>query len=633
MALLNPLNISQPPVVSNSSNPAPDNADDASLESAPSFGSQLDAAKKQGVSSDQESTDLAQEDASTSTVVEVTDGKILQAGANVSVAQPANIAASSQTAEVSLLDALVADQTDAPVLATLTSILADASTNISASVGDGAVVQTVVQPIASSLTSELIDSANLGAVAEGVATNQAATTSNQIQAMSQVPGQIGGAKAEEDTANPAQTGVVLSGVDNVVAPTSDVKSDGDTIAQLASDAKQDRQDSSQAVNLTVLNPGAAIQVASQVSEQNVQTTDSAPGAVGNTSELVGQITSGTTAQNQAVLQSTTTNTNTNTLASQQVVADVTQAAQPVIAQVVSDNAPLVEQPAAKLGNVAKSTAAANADVIAAAQTVVADTVSKPLPAQSSPIADNVRVLQVESGNQDQAGSLAVQNARNEGPVGLQAVLSESNASVVVQHAQSSVHNAEIVTSSIIPVANGTAMIQSHPSIVSHDGFGSVLTRTSSPVDTNFTQTSYVKLEPHEVSFNSGPVSAEVLRVLKEGGGRVVMEVTPPDQGTVQLDLRLDSKGNAHLVVQGASDSTRARLEQGSQQLFDQFQNMGLNLTMDMRQQSEMRDQAAFTMGQGNAQLPGADQGAMGEDLAAIRQARIPASESAVSIYA
>lgn len=107
------------------------------------------------------------------------------------------------------------------------------------------------------------------------------------------------------------------------------------------------------------------------------------------------------------------------------------------------------------------------------------------------------------------------------------------------------------------------------------------------------QAAPVKLEPHNVSLASGPLNIEVMRVLKEGGGRVIMEVTPPDQGTLQLDLRLDNQGKAILIVDGASDSTRARLEQGSAELRQQLADMGLQLSLNMRQKSDSEAQFRF----------------------------------------
>jgi hypothetical protein len=107
------------------------------------------------------------------------------------------------------------------------------------------------------------------------------------------------------------------------------------------------------------------------------------------------------------------------------------------------------------------------------------------------------------------------------------------------------------------------------------------------------QAAPIKLEPHNVSLASGPLNIEVMRVLKEGGGRVIMEVTPPDQGTLQLDLRLDNQGKAILIVDGASDSTRARLEQGSAELRQQLADMGLQLSLNMRQKSDSDGQFRF----------------------------------------
>lgn len=105
----------------------------------------------------------------------------------------------------------------------------------------------------------------------------------------------------------------------------------------------------------------------------------------------------------------------------------------------------------------------------------------------------------------------------------------------------------------------------------------------------------LKLEPQQASLATGPLHVEVMRVLKEGGGRVIMEVTPPDQGAIQLDLRLDGNGRAYLIVEGASDSTKARLEQGGAQLKEQLAQMGLSLSMDMRDRSDQSGHIPFAL--------------------------------------
>ena len=92
--------------------------------------------------------------------------------------------------------------------------------------------------------------------------------------------------------------------------------------------------------------------------------------------------------------------------------------------------------------------------------------------------------------------------------------------------------------------------------------------------------------PHEVRLDAGAVQSEIQKMVKQGGGHVVMELTPPDQSKFTIELKLDDRGGALLVVEGVSDSTRTRLAQSAPQLREQFQQMGLELQLDMRQQSQ-----------------------------------------------
>lgn len=639
MALLNPLTISQPSVMTNSSSAAPDSGEDATLETAPSFGSQLDAAKTQGLNSEQESTDLAQDEASILTLTDASEGKILQPAANATVAQAANIAALSQTAEISLIDALVTEQGNTPVLATLTSALSDAGADNTTPVFDSAASQLTAQTLVSVASDTLADAASLGAQDQAAAASaQAGTNADaQIQALAQTAAQLNA--ATDDNALLAHSDATLTEATVSDDAHSDIASLAEANHQLAADATLNTQEGSGSlVNQTVLNPGAAVQAPAQnvsvVSSQQVA-SDAESAAVTNVTQSMTHQSADLTGQPQVATQTVADKSAefiaVSTATTPSMAEEALQGAQAKVVPTVSDPAPEATQTVQTLAGLVQTEATDAAELATAAQAVAADAVNKPNQTQDLSLASKVRVLQVDSGAQDPNAQPLTQDLRRDAPVGLQAVLSESDASVVVQRTPSTANNIENVANAPSLNANNVSVIQSP--VVSHDGFGSTLARASVSVENSFTQTSYVKLEPHEVSFNSGPVSTEVLRVLKEGGGRVVMEVTPPDQGTVQLDLRLDNKGNAHLVVQGASDSTRARLEQGSQQLFEQFQNMGLNLTMDMRQQSEARDQATFAMDQRNPLFPGSENSLVAEDLAAIRQARLPASESAVSIYA
>jgi len=110
-------------------------------------------------------------------------------------------------------------------------------------------------------------------------------------------------------------------------------------------------------------------------------------------------------------------------------------------------------------------------------------------------------------------------------------------------------------------------------------------------------TQKMELKASEVSLASGPLHAEVMSAAKSGGGRIMLELTPPEQGTIRIDLRINAAGQAHLIVEGASDATKSRLDQGGQNLKNEFAQMGLNLSMDLRQggqSQQTRDQASYS---------------------------------------
>jgi len=95
--------------------------------------------------------------------------------------------------------------------------------------------------------------------------------------------------------------------------------------------------------------------------------------------------------------------------------------------------------------------------------------------------------------------------------------------------------------------------------------------------------SKVQIAATDASLASGPMHAQIMSAARSGGGRIALELTPPGQGTIRIDLRIDQAGQAHLIVEGASDATKARLDHGGQQLKNDFAQMGLNLSLDLRQ--------------------------------------------------
>jgi hypothetical protein len=92
-----------------------------------------------------------------------------------------------------------------------------------------------------------------------------------------------------------------------------------------------------------------------------------------------------------------------------------------------------------------------------------------------------------------------------------------------------------------------------------------------------------QIKQTEASLVSGPLHSEIMSAAKSGGGRIMFELTPPEQGTIRIDLHINQNGHAHLIVEGASDATKSRLDQGGQNLKQEFAQMGLNLSLDLRQ--------------------------------------------------
>ena len=107
-----------------------------------------------------------------------------------------------------------------------------------------------------------------------------------------------------------------------------------------------------------------------------------------------------------------------------------------------------------------------------------------------------------------------------------------------------------------------------------------------------------RLEAARASLGSGPLNVEVLKLTRQGGGRAVLEVTPPNQGPIRIDLQLDGAGRASLVVEGLTDSMKARLESSAHFLRQDMASMGLALNLEMRERNDSNAQAqAFCQGQ------------------------------------
>jgi hypothetical protein len=135
--------------------------------------------------------------------------------------------------------------------------------------------------------------------------------------------------------------------------------------------------------------------------------------------------------------------------------------------------------------------------------------------------------------------------------------------------------------------------------------------------------------PHQARWDSSAVQVELVKLVKEGGGQVIMKLTPPDEGAFRINLTVDADSSVRISVEGASDSVRTRLEQGAEQLREQFSLMGMNLQLDLsgRRDSSSQQEAggsAFAMSDdaASAESDGVEQGFEAAGIAVLRSDRL-----------
>ena len=76
---------------------------------------------------------------------------------------------------------------------------------------------------------------------------------------------------------------------------------------------------------------------------------------------------------------------------------------------------------------------------------------------------------------------------------------------------------------------------------------------------------------------------ELVKFAGAGGGHAVMEIISPELGALKIELSIDGKGVARMVVEASTSAARDQLEQGMRQLHDDFAGLGLSLNVDLRQ--------------------------------------------------
>ena len=162
--------------------------------------------------------------------------------------------------------------------------------------------------------------------------------------------------------------------------------------------------------------------------------------------------------------------------------------------------------------------------------------------------------------------------------------------------------------------------------VGDDFSGNLLSASQVAQSSSVSTPTQIAMSLNEASIVSGPLHSEIMSAAKSGGGRIQLELTPPEQGTIRIDLRIDQSGRAHLIVEGASDAAKARLDQGGQQLKNEFAQMGLNLSLDLRQgdsrfaqnQQFGSDQARFAQPSSSTDRSSMGIGLLSERLASSR---------------
>lgn len=169
----------------------------------------------------------------------------------------------------------------------------------------------------------------------------------------------------------------------------------------------------------------------------------------------------------------------------------------------------------------------------------------------------------------------------------------ASADSSTQNASSAQANGSTIGNAMVSDASGSAtaaekFVSTLLGIASSSQPASAADRTISELK----QTTTIVSAPHMARWDAAAVQVELVRMIKDGGGQVVMKLTPPDEGSFRIDLSLDPERGVRIFVEGASDSVRTRLEQGAEQLREQFSQMGFNLQLDMHSRREASGQSA-----------------------------------------
>jgi hypothetical protein len=635
MAIIDPVRLLQANPAENLSNlNAVDQADSLTDQSLMSFPDELMAAKQQQRDEDAAFEQSGQNPSDNPFILQN-----LPVNPNLAVAQPANIADSLANASGAAITSLAPGNPSLTQLEVAQSIVADDGLMAPPLVGDALLANQAADAIAALVDPTIALTPEVSSAAPGLMQNPAIQTGPLVSPLvtdSAAPVTLDAAAAQ----NPLATATPLSQTmtagtepttEKVVAPQAAITTATDSEQPVLQSTLQAAM---QTAEQTPVDTDAVVATAVNVATlaETAEEADATNAALVNTNALRTQ----NTQQNQATMALNAAALEVSQEAVQlQAAASVASNEAKAVAAQASPAA--VQESTVAPENAALRTANLNAKDVKAGVTLAP---ADDIPLVSAKVSDALLAADVADATQQASIQTAIVAARAESVEAADAMvqgLRLDNAKGAELKMQESVA-LDAVAIKDITLADTAEGLTLASTTNSANGIADFGTRMTSPFSQELRlaqSAAPLRLEPQQASLVAGPLHVEVMRVLREGGGRVIMEVTPPDQGAIQLDLRLDGNGKAYLIVEGASDSTKARLEQGGAQLKEQLEQMGLSLSLDMRDRSSQSDQIPFAFNPSfarNNNAAGAEAGAELGDLMSVSRSGIT-PDGRVSIYA
>jgi hypothetical protein len=643
MAIIDPVRLLQANPAENLSNlNAVDQADSLTDQSLMSFPDELMAAKQQ-----QRDEDAAFEQGGQNPSDNPFILQNLPVNPSLAVAQPANIADSLANASGAAITSLTPGNPSLTQLEVAQSIVADDGLMALPPEGDALLATQAGDAIAATVDPAIALTPEVSSAAPGLMQNPAMQTGALVSPLvtdSAAPVTLDAVAAQ----NPLATATPLSQTmtagtepttEKVVAPQAAITTPSDSEQPVLQSTLQSTLQ-------------AAMQTATQTTEQTPVDTDAVVATAVNVAALA-ETAEEADATNAALV-------NTNALRTQNTQQNQATAVLNAAALEVSQDAVQLHAAASVASNEAKAVAAQASPAAIQESTVAPENAAlrtanlnakdvktgvtlapaDDIPVVSAKVSDALLAADVADATQQASIQTAIVAARTESVEAADAIvqgLRLDNAKGAELNMQESVA-LDAVAIKDITLADTAEGLTLASTTNSANGIADFGTRMTSPFSQELRlaqSAAPLRLEPQQASLVAGPLHVEVMRVLREGGGRVIMEVTPPDQGAIQLDLRLDGNGKAYLIVEGASDSTKARLEQGGAQLKEQLEQMGLSLSLDMRDRSSQSDQIPFAFNPSfarNNNAAGAEAGVELGDLMSVSRSGIT-PDGRVSIYA